>query len=89
MGIRPEYLSFKPAKNQEQNSFVCHVLTVEHLGNSMNVHLDSDFSDRFVADVNRNVNVQVGKEIKVYIDLAKAHLFEFNEAGRNLTAVPI
>lgn len=88
LGIRPEYICFRPIPAQHENSLACCISAVEQLGSRMNVHLETDFTNRLVANVDRTVDVQVGKKIKTYIDLTRAHLFESNTASRNITAIP-
>lgn len=84
LGIRPENLSLHPIDGKSESFVNGSVLVVEPLGGRMDVHLETGNGVRFVASTDPHMKFNVGDPIRMYVDIAKVHIFEPGDTGRNL-----
>jgi multiple sugar transport system ATP-binding protein len=85
MGIRPESLALCRSSNQPENAICATVDIIEPLGNRMDIYLTGDTGDKFIANTAPNIRINVKDVVKVNIDSEKIHIFEPDEAGKNIT----
>ncbi len=55
------------------------------LGDRMDVYLETARRDRFIANVDPHISVNIDDVIKFYIDIEKIHFFELGNTGKNVT----
>jgi ABC-type sugar transport system ATPase subunit len=58
---------------------------IEPLGNDMDVYMDTTLHDHVVARLEAQSGLQVGSQVRLYVDLRKIHFFEPGETGMNLS----
>ncbi len=92
LGIRPEALSMEPdravsggGRPDALPQMTVRVTLVELLGKEKDVHMATPTHDRLVGRMDSHVQVREGQELKVYVDLRSAHLFEPGVMGRNVS----
>lgn len=62
-----------------------YVQIAEPLGDRMDVHLENSNGVRFVANTDPHLKFTVGDNIKMYVDIGKAHFFEPGDSPINLS----
>jgi len=62
------------------------VTLVEPLGDRKDVYMTTQAQQHLVGRVDSRVPVAEGRELEVFIDMARTHVFEPGEAGANVTA---
>jgi len=94
LGIRPEGLSTDPERAvlgsgggspESLPQLAVRVTLVEPLGKDKDVHMATTAHERLVGRMDAHVQVREGQEMKVYVDLRSAHLFEPGAMGRNVS----
>jgi len=85
LGIRPEHLSPEPTANQVENQIDSIAKVIEPLGDRMDAYLETSSNQKFIANIDPHVKIEVGQKITMYLDLEKIHIFEPGEKGKNVT----
>jgi multiple sugar transport system ATP-binding protein len=87
LGVRPEGLSDRPggAFVGEENSLRGKVTVVEPLGDRMDLHIATPAHERIVCRVDAHREVVEGMDLMMHLDMARVHLFEPGESGRNVS----
>lgn len=82
-GIRPEdiYLDKSAAGSNISEGHPCVAEIVEPMGNEIFFHFDAGLGDNVLCRARMNETPKRGEKFKLYIDLDKAHLFEY-ESGK-------
>jgi multiple sugar transport system ATP-binding protein len=88
LGVRPESLATAPEGRFSggENALPVSVSVVEPLGQNMDLHVATPQHPYLVARVQAQRDLEAGQNIELYVDMAKTHVFEPGEDGRNLTA---
>jgi multiple sugar transport system ATP-binding protein len=84
LGIRPEHLTLVPLQGQNKNSIDSKVVVIEPLGDRMDVYLETARGDRFIANIDPHVAIQVDKTVTMYMDTERINIFETGDTGRNI-----
>jgi multiple sugar transport system ATP-binding protein len=84
LGIRPEHLLPQYTGGQNQKRIDCIVMVVEPLGDRMNVYLQTERGDRFVANVDPDIKIGMNQAVTMYIDTEKVNTFELGDTGKNV-----
>jgi multiple sugar transport system ATP-binding protein len=84
MGIRPEILSFCKFSNKVDNAISAIVDIVEPLGNREDIYLTDNTGTKFIASTDPHIKINAQDVVKVHIDSEKVHIFEPEEAGKNI-----
>ena len=85
MGVRPESLSLCRFSNQAGNTIGAVVDIVEPLGNRVDIYLTNNTGTKFIANTDPNIDINVRDVVTVRIDSETIHIFEPEEAGKNIT----
>lgn len=85
LGIRPEHLFANPVENQNSNAISCRVKVVEPLGDRKDVYLENLSGEKFIANIEPHVEIDMGQSIEIYMNIDKVHIFESGETGKNVT----
>ncbi len=86
-GARPELLSIGSQGDAGGSSCLTMTVSViEVLGNEKDVYLTLPSSQQVVARIAADVPADEGAEVRVFIETARAHIFEAGQSGANLTA---
>ena len=92
LGVRPQNLSLQPPHlasqevvGQAANTISATVSAVEPLGVRTDVCLTNDIGQRFIANIEPHIKLNVNDVVKVHIDADKTHVFEPGETGKNIT----
>ena len=86
LGIRPEHFHLRPVEEEGMSAAIDVKLSViEPLGNSMDVYVNTPLHDHVVGRVEAHAGLQVGSQVRMYVDLSKIHFFEPGETGMNLS----
>jgi multiple sugar transport system ATP-binding protein len=83
LGIRPEHFSVRPFCNQPRNMINAVVNVVEPLGDKKDVYMTATCGQKFIANIEPNINLKIDEKICIYIDTDKVHVFESDEMGIN------
>ena len=93
LGIRPEHFDLDGAEAHrgvgDAASLAATMNVIEPLGNDMDVYLSTRHHPHVVARVPARMGMRMGQKQAVSIDLAKAHLFEPGDAGRNVSLAEV
>jgi multiple sugar transport system ATP-binding protein len=81
LGIRPEHLSI----DGNDNSIPATVDVVEPLGDRKDVYLTAGNKQKFIANIDPHIDIAMGQQIKISVNLDKIHIFEPGDAGKNIT----
>lgn len=91
LGVRPENLSLQPPHLASQeavgaaaNTISATVSAVEPLGARIDVCLTNDTGQRFTANIEPHIKLNVNDVVKVHIDADKTHVFEPGQSGKNI-----
>jgi multiple sugar transport system ATP-binding protein len=97
LGIRPEHLQLRkdsatpgaaPPETQGMTmELPAKVNVIEPLGNDVDLYAETALHDRLVARVQAGAagDVAIGAQVRLSLDLRKAHFFEPGETGMNLS----
>jgi len=85
LGVRPEHVSLQPIGSRNQNTIAAIVTVVEPLGDCIAVYLKTSYGDRFIAKAGPHVDVHMNQKINIHINTERAHIFEPNQMGKNIT----
>ncbi|MFW6066429.1 MAG: ABC transporter ATP-binding protein [Planctomycetota bacterium] len=88
LGIRPDGMALNPQGrfSGEENVLPVSVGVVEPLGQTMDIHVNTQRHPYLVARVEARRDLEAGQDLKLYLDMTKTHVFEPGEDGKNLTA---
>ena len=79
LGIRPENIKLCMNEEEErQSQFSAHVEVVEKLGDEQLVYCRTK-QNPFICKMESHINVEYGKEYKILMNMAKAHIFDNQE----------
>jgi multiple sugar transport system ATP-binding protein len=84
VGIRPHNLSLEPLSGQSDNVLCGRVGLIEPLGSQTDVHIDLPGGQPCIVAARPGIPLNIGDQMRVYMNLDELHLFEDDEAGRNL-----
>ena len=84
LGVRAENISLSPYAGQAGNVLCATVRVVEPLGDRKDVVLESAAGLRFIIKVSPHTPIGTGDGVRVYLDTAKAHIFEAGDTGKNV-----
>ena len=85
LGIRPEDISSGGFQGKADDVISSTIEAIETLGNRTDVCLKSSGGQKFIVGVDPHTQLNVGDAIKMHIDVNKAHVFESEGTGRNVT----
>ncbi len=85
LGIRPEDVSPAEFQGQADGTISAAVEVVEPLGARTDVLVVNRAGQRFVAGADPHTPLRAQDKIKAHINVAKAHIFEIDGGGRNVT----
>ena len=87
MGVRPEAMSLRGEGRfaGQENILPLKVKVVEPLGEKMDVYAGSEKHAQVVARVDAEMGLGPGQNVNMHLDMEKVHIFETDEAGRNLS----
>jgi multiple sugar transport system ATP-binding protein len=86
-GIRPEAMSFDPQGRfaRQDNFLPVRISVVEPLGEKMDIHCATPRHPDIVARVNAQHGLTAGRQLNLFLDVRKVHVFEPGQAGENLS----
>jgi multiple sugar transport system ATP-binding protein len=84
LGIRPEHLMLASEHGQTKNGIDSKVVVIEPLGDRMDVYLETAHGDRFIANLDPHVNINVDQAVTMYMDIEKINIFECGDTGKNV-----
>jgi len=84
LAVRPQNLSLQQFPGQPANTISATVSAVEPLGVRTDVCLTNDTGQRFIANIEPHIKLNVNDVVKVHIDADKTHVFEPGETGKNI-----
>lgn len=84
LGVRPEHLSVNQIPNQSDNSFEASVDVVEPLGDRKNVYLTTENGQKFIANLDPHIDIQMNEEIEIYVNTSQIHIFKQGDTGQNI-----
>jgi multiple sugar transport system ATP-binding protein len=87
LGIRPEYISFKPFDSQRQNEISGTVEIVQPMGERIEVYLTSRSNHKFVTNIKSRSKIRLNETVKMYIDINNVHIFEQGTVGKNVILI--
>ncbi|UCF15823.1 MAG: sn-glycerol-3-phosphate ABC transporter ATP-binding protein UgpC [Phycisphaerales bacterium] len=85
LGVRPEDISPAFLPGQAENSISATVEVVEPLGARTDLYMANRAGRKFTVRTDPHTPLNVGDAVKMHIDVEKAHIFELEGAGRNVT----
>lgn len=88
LGIRPEAMSMG-ARGRfvgEDNVLPVQISVIEPLGEKMDLYIATPSHPNLVARVDAQRDLEAGQQVRLHVDMTRAHVFEPGEAGVNLTA---
>ncbi len=87
LGIRPDGMATKPEGrfSGEENVLPATITVIETLGQIMDLHVTTPQHPYLVARIESQRELKDEQDIKLYVDMAKTHVFEPGEDGANLT----
>ena len=87
MGVRPEAMSMYTEGRfvGQDNVLPLTVQVVEPLGEKMDLYAGTEKHPHIVARIDAETGLEPGQAVNMNLDMEKVHLFESNEAGRNLS----
>jgi len=89
LGIRPDIITTPEATTPRSEHLAALLVTVgiiEPLGDRKDVYLTTTDGQQLVARLPASVAITEGEQRKMYVDMARAHVFESGEAGANIAA---
>ena len=84
LGVRPENISPNDHAGRMNNSICATVGVVEPLGVRTDVYLANHAGQRCIASIDPHTQLTVGDAVRIRINIEKVHIFELEEAGRNV-----
>jgi multiple sugar transport system ATP-binding protein len=84
LGIRPEHFHLHPVGESSTKVNVT-VNVVEPLGNDMDAYISTPLHGHKIARVEADASLTAGKQIDLFIDSRKVHVFEPGPTGKNLS----
>ncbi len=84
LGVRPEHLSVRPFDGQSGNLVMALVEVVEPLGDRKDVYLKTTSGQKFVANIEPSVSINMNDNVQMYVDAENVHIFEPGETGKNV-----
>ena len=85
LGIRPEHLAVDKIAGQSDNSIKASVDVVEPLGDRKDVYLTTENGQKFIANLDPHIDIQMDQQVEIFVNTTKAHIFEPGDTGNNLT----
>ncbi len=85
LGVRPEHFTVEQLPDQSDNSITASVNIVEPLGDRKDVYLTASNGQKFIANLDPHINIQVDQQINIFFDTDKAHIFEPGDTGKNIS----
>lgn len=85
LGIRPEHLTVKPLQDQTGNVMPCKVNVIETLGDRKDVYLKNASGEKFIANVDSHIEIDMDQSIEIYINIENIHIFKPGDTGQNVT----
>jgi len=89
LGIRPDIITTPEAPAPRSDHLAALLVTVgiiEPLGDRKDVYLTTTDGQQLVARLPASVAITEGEQCKMHVDMARAHVFEPGETGRNIRA---
>jgi len=89
LGIRPDIITTPEATTPRSEHLAALLVTVgiiEPLGDRKDVYLSTTDRQQLVARLPASVAITEGEQRKMYVDMARAHVFEPGETGTNIAA---
>ena len=83
IGIRPEHLIVERLTGQGDNGIRAKVDLVEPLGDRKDVYMTSSFGQKFIANLDPHIAIEINNEVVMYADILKTHIFEPGQTGKN------
>ncbi len=84
LGVRPENISPNDCAGQTNNSISTTVGAVEPLGARTDVYLANHAGQKCIASIDPHMQLTTGDAVRIHINIEKVHIFELEEAGRNV-----
>jgi multiple sugar transport system ATP-binding protein len=84
LGVRPENISASDRAGKVENSISATVGVVEPLGVRTDLYMTNRDGQRFIASVDPHTRLAAGDAVRIHIDIERVHIFEPEEAGRNI-----
>jgi multiple sugar transport system ATP-binding protein len=84
LGVRPENISPNDCAGQINNSICATVGAVEPLGARTDVYLANHAGQKCIASIDPHTQLATGDAVRIHINIEKVHIFELEEAGRNV-----
>ncbi len=87
MGVRPEAMSMYAEGRfvGKGNVLPLTVKVVEPLGEKMDLYAGTEKHPQMVARIDAETGLEPGQTVNMNLDMAKVHIFETDEAGRNVS----
>lgn len=85
LGIRPEHLSVNQIPTQSVSSIKASVDLVEPLGDRKDVYLTARNGQKFIANLDPHLDIQMDQQIEFYLNAEKIHIFEPTDVGSNVS----
>ena len=85
LGVRPEDISPGGFPGKAGNVISSTVETAEPLGARTDVYMKNRGGQKFITAVDPHARLNVGDAVKMHINVEKAHIFESEGNGRNVT----
>ena len=82
LGVRPEHLS---VGGNSDNAIPATVDVVEPLGDRKDVYLTSANGQKFIANIDPHIDISMGQQVSMSVNVNKVHIFEPGDTGRNVT----
>jgi ABC-type sugar transport system ATPase subunit len=83
-GIRPHDMSLEPTPGRQESVLAGRVVLLEHLGSRLDVHVEWPSGPRCIVSAAPHARVNIGDEVRVYLNPEKLHLFENDDPGRRI-----
>ena len=85
LGVRPEHLAVDKIAGQSDNSIKASVVVVEPLGDRKDVYLTTENGQKFIANLDPHIDIQMEQQVNMFIDINKAHIFKPTDTGENVS----
>ncbi|MBA7676530.1 hypothetical protein ES703_84772 [subsurface metagenome] len=85
LSLQPPHLASQAAVEAAANTFSATVSVVEPLGIRTDVYLTNDTGQRFIANIDPHIKLNVNDVVKINVDADKTHVFEPGRTGKNVT----
>ena len=85
LGVRPENISPNDCAGQIDNTISATVGVIEPVGARTDVYMTNRAGQKFIAAVDPHTRLTAGDAVTIHVNIEKVHIFELEEAGRNVT----